>query len=155
MAQSSIEVELKERLQDIARSVSCELLHVDSRGGVLRLVLDRAEGVTLDDCARVSRLASALLDAEDFGDRRYVLEVSSPGLDRELYGPQDYARFLGRSVRVTFSDPDSGRKQTVSGRLDAWDEDRGGAAIVTAADTGVEHVIPLDSIRRAKLEIEL
>lgn len=155
MAQSSIEIELKERLEEVARGASCELLHADFRSGILRLVLDRPEGVTLDDCARVSRLASAVLDAEDFGDRRYVLEVSSPGLDRQLYRPQDYERFVGRRVRVTFCDPASGRKRTISGRLEAYDPDTGGAATVLATEGGARHVIPLQDIQLAKLEIEL
>lgn len=155
MGRSTVEKRLQEELEEIARGASCELLDVEFQGGILRLVLDRAEGVTLDDCARVSRLASALLDTEDFGDRRYVLEVSSPGLDRRLYRAEDYARFLGHAVRVTFSDPDTGRKRTVAGRLVAYDDDRGGSATVVAKEGGTQHVIPLQDIKQARLVIEL
>ncbi|HVT57422.1 MAG TPA: hypothetical protein VHR45_03395 [Thermoanaerobaculia bacterium] len=75
------------------------------------------EGVSLADCERVARQVSALLDVLDFGAGRYLLEVSSPGLDRPLYRPRDYHRFLGRRARVTFEEPGAHSKKTVSGRL--------------------------------------
>ena len=73
--------------------------------------------MTLADCEHVSRQVSALLDVLDFGTGRYVLEVSSPGLDRQLYKPRDYDRFAGRLARVTFQDPETGKKKTVVARL--------------------------------------
>jgi hypothetical protein len=79
-------------LAAIAESVGCELVRVEFKGGVLRLMLDREPGserlgVSHEDCANVSRQASALLDVVDFGPARYTLEVTSPGLDRPLYRP--------------------------------------------------------------------
>ena len=62
-------------------------------------------GVSLGDCEHVAKQASALLDVLDFGNGRYLLEVSSPGLDRQLYRPGDYRRFLGRLARVTYELP--------------------------------------------------
>src|SRR6185369_3709461 len=76
--------ELQPELEAIAESAGCELVHVEIKGGVLRLFLDKPEGITLADCEHVSKLASAYLDVVDFGKSRYVLEVSSPGLDRQL-----------------------------------------------------------------------
>ena len=83
----------------VAARSGCELLEIETRDRLLRLVVDRPEGVTIDDCQAVGRQISALLDVEDFGDSRYTLEVSSPGLDRKLYGPRDYERFQGCSPR--------------------------------------------------------
>src|SRR5437764_15262563 len=105
--------EIIPELEAVAAASGCELLAAELKGGVMRLILDRPEGgVTLADCEHVSRQASALLDVLDFGAGRYVLEVSSPGLDRQLYRPQDYDRFAGRLARVTYTDPETGKKKT-------------------------------------------
>ena len=82
-----------------------ELVHVQylaqQRSPLLRVYIDKPGGVTLDDCQAVSRQASVLLDVEDLFSGRYVLEVSSPGLDRPLFRVEDYLRFSGREVRLT------------------------------------------------------
>lgn len=155
MGSATVEPCLHERLAEAARSASCELLHVEYRAGVLRLILDRPEGVNLEHCAQVSRQASAVLDSEDFGDRKYVLEVSSPGLDRELYSSADYERFVGHAVRVTFADAASGKRRTISGPLLAFDPDQGGRVTVEAEDRRQTEVVPLQDIHKARLEIEL
>src|SRR5690349_9446948 len=90
--------ELTPELEQIATAAGCELLHVELKGGILRLVLDKPDGgVNLEDCQHVSKQASALLDVLDFGKSRYVLEVTSPGPDRQLYRPRDYERFPASS----------------------------------------------------------
>jgi ribosome maturation factor RimP len=121
---------------------------------VLQLVLDHPQGVTLAHCEAVSKQASAMLDVEDFGGDRYVLEVTSPGLDRQLYRPSDYDRFLGRRARVTFSDHE-GKKMTIVGRLAAF---RGGevAAVTLVEDVSSrEHIIPLAAIKIARLVVDM
>jgi ribosome maturation factor RimP len=128
-------------------------------------------GVSLGDCEHVARQASAFLDVADFGGGRYVLEVSSPGLDRALYRPSDYRRFRGRLARVTFDDPATGGKRTVVGRLDGLDEAAGSVTLALEAPAPPAAaprkpaagpaagarlaVIPLNTIRLARLEIEL
>jgi ribosome maturation factor RimP len=130
--------EIEAELAEIAAAAGCELIHVEWKGGVLRLVLDRqtdqaspaavesspdsddsagasAAGVSLGDCEHVAKQASALLDVLDFGRGRYLLEVSSPGLDRQLYGPRDFQRFLGRLARVSYEA--AGKRRTVVARL--------------------------------------
>src|SRR3954468_1088259 len=102
--------EIMPELEAVAQAVGCELVHAELKGGVLRLFVDRPEGVTLAECEQVSRQVSALLDVLDFGAGRYVLEVSSPGLDRQLYRPPDYERFAGHLARVTYEDPETGKK---------------------------------------------
>ena len=151
----AVDPELAGELSAIARSAGVELAHGELAGNVLRLILDRPEGdqgVSLGDCELVAKQASALLDVVDFGKSRYVLEVSSPGLDRELYAPRDYARFAGRLAKVTFEDGE-GRKKTVVGRLRGLAQATG---IVTLDVEGQgELAVALDRIRKAKLEIEL
>jgi ribosome maturation factor RimP len=155
MATTRITAPLETELQSVAGQLGCELLHISFRGGVLQAVLDRENGgVTLQDCESFSKLASAVLDLEDFGRDRYVLEVSSPGLDRELYRPRDYERFRGREVRVTFLEGSERKKRTVVGRLASWQDASGGLATVVEA-SGAEHHIPLSDIKVAKLVAQL
>lgn len=155
---SVIDDDLERELAAVAERAGCELVHAEFKGGVLRLFIDRPEeGVTLADCELVSKQVSPLLDVLDFGSGRYTLEVSSPGLDRQLYRARDFERFVGRKVRVTFFE--DGGKRTVVGRLEAFDDDEGGGtATVAEEDRGAAsatHAIPLSDVSVARLEIEL
>jgi ribosome maturation factor RimP len=109
--------------------------------------------VTLEHCQTVSKQVSAHLDVADWGGGRYTLEVSSPGLDRELFRPQDFARFTGSQVRVTWRPPEG--KRTIVGTLESFvpaTEDPGSpAAIVVAVAPDQIHHIPLSSIDAARL----
>lgn len=150
----ALESELLAELEEIAASAGCQLEHAEWKGGVLRLVLDRPEGgVSLGDCQTVSKQVSALLDVVDFGKNRYTLEVSSPGLDRQLYRPRDYERFAGRLARVTFRAAATGQKRTVVGRLEAFQPEREEVALSTAA--GERLLVHLHEIETARLEPEL
>jgi ribosome maturation factor RimP len=153
----AVDPELAAELAAIARASDLELAHVEIKGNVLRLILDRVEGdqgVTLADCEAIAKQVSGLLDVVDFGKSRYILEVSSPGLDRELYGPRDYARFAGRLARVSFED-EAGRKKTVVGRLRGFAAEPGSVTLEVEDKGAGELAIPLDRIRKAKLEVEL
>jgi ribosome maturation factor RimP len=155
-AAGRIDPDLAAEFEAIADSIGCELVAAERKGATLRLFIDRPDGgVTLADCERVSKLVSALLDVVDFGNERYVLEVSSPGLDRQLYRPRDWERFIGQQVRVTFLAPDGGGKRTVTGRLEAFQPDgaEGGEATVVT-DEGERLELPLEQIQVARLEIE-
>ena len=150
--------ELQPELEQIAAANGCELVHVELKGGVLRLILDKPEGVTLADCELVAKHSSAYLDVADFGKSRYVLEVSSPGLDRELYKPADVERFLGKLARVAIIDPENGKKRTVIGRLQEMQpaETIGDSKVVVTDDkTGERTEVLWKDIRNARLEIEL
>ena len=152
--------EIQPELEQIAEAAGCELVHVETKGGVLRLFIDKLEGVSLADCEHVSKLASAWLDVMDFGQGRYVLEVSSPGLDRQLYKARDYARFVGHKVRVTVEDPETRKKKTVVGRLEAFDlaegAPEGDARVAVAVEPKGERLeVSLKDIRVARLEVEL
>jgi ribosome maturation factor RimP len=152
MTRRTIDAELEEEFAAVAEQAGCELVHAEFAGDTLRLILDRPEGVTLSHCERVSRQVSALLDTLDYGPGGYVLEVTSPGLDRQLYRPRDYQRFAGRRVRVTWRE--DGVKRTDSGRLESFDAAGAGCAVV-APDRGEPLRIPLTAIEMARLEIEL
>lgn len=156
--------ELTPEIEQVAQAAGCELVHAELKGGVLRLFIDKPEGVTLADCEHVSKQVSALLDVLDFGTSRYVLEVSSPGLDRQLYKPGDYDRFAGRLARVTFEDPETGKKKTVVARLRGLrravetpeDADATEAEVLLADErTGEPWGLPLKNVKTARLEIEL
>jgi ribosome maturation factor RimP len=153
MSRNSIPPALEQELSAIAAEQGCELVHVAFKGGTLQIMLDHPDGVTLAHCEAVSRQASALLDVEDFGSARYVLEVTSPGLDRPLYRPADYQRFLGRRLRVTFRQGPERVKRTIGGTLESFDPDRQ-VANVREEDGGSELSIPLSDIQSARLQID-
>ena len=105
---------------EIVGFAGMELVHLEMRregaGLVLRLFIDKDGGVTLDDCARISRQVSTQLDADDPIPNRYTLEVSSPGIDRPLVREEDYGRFAGHNIRLTTAAPLEGQRR-FSGRL--------------------------------------
>lgn len=155
MASTTLEGELVEELTAVAAAAGCELLHAEYRGRTLRVFLDRPDGgVTVDDCANVSKEISALLDVADFGRDRYTLEVSSPGLDRPLYGPGDYERFRGHTVRVSYRDPETRTKKTITGRLEEY-RAANDEIVVVEAQGETPHTLALGDVLRARLEIEL
>ena len=101
----------REEIAAIADETGCRLLAVETAGTgrytILRLVLERSDGgsVSVDDCERVSREVSPLLDATDEIGHKYTLEVSSAGLDRKLYSIDDALRFVGQRIRVKTENP--------------------------------------------------
>jgi len=120
-------------------------LRFSGRQGVLRLFIDRPAGVGLDDCEKVSRAVSALLDVEDPIPGRYYLEVSSPGLDRKLTKPAHFQRFTGETLKVQTRFPIEGRRR-FRGRLLSADDKN----IVLEVD-GTQHSLPLATIDSARL----
>jgi ribosome maturation factor RimP len=113
---------------------------------VLRLFIDRENGIGLDDCQTVSRLVDPILDAEDFIDGNYVLEVSSPGFDRPLRRPQDFERFIGEPVVVKTHMPVNGRKR-IKGLLTAFD-----SGMVAIACEDAVYNVHLENVRKANLD---
>ena len=82
----------------------------EGRKWILRLFIDREGGVTLDDCANISRQLSIALDVEDFIDRQYLLEVSSPGINRPLTKDADFNKYSGKKVRIKTLEPIAGQR---------------------------------------------
>jgi ribosome maturation factor RimP len=123
-----------------------ELEYSPGRGhGLLRLYIDATAGITLDDCERVSRAASELLDAEDPVPGQYTLEVSSPGLERPLRTARQFARFVGETVYVETVQAVEGRRR-FKGALTA-----AGAAAVEVEVDGQRWTLPITGIRKAHL----
>ncbi len=130
-------------------------LRRESVGWVLRVTLDRPgvagageDGISVDDCQRVSRDLGTLLDVEDALDHAYTLEVSSPGLDRPLRSLADYRRFVGRLAQVVVSEAVDGQ-QFLKGRIHEVTDD----AVMLDAGSRV-HRVPFHAISRGRLEVE-
>jgi ribosome maturation factor RimP len=156
MGQKKFDAALRAEVAAIAESHGCELVQVDFARGVLQIILDKVDGgVTLDHCQKVSKEVSALLDVSDFGDQRYVLEVGSPGLDRELFSEKDYRRFVGSLVRVTFLGGTERQKKTIIGRMVDFAAEGPAGAAITVRTADSEQLIALRDIKKARLEIEL
>jgi ribosome maturation factor RimP len=122
----------------------------ERRGWVLRVFIDKESGVTLDDCARVSREFGQLLDVEDIIPTSYQLEVSSPGLDRPLKKEEDFVKYSGRKVRIKTKEQVSGRRNFKGALLGCTE----GKVMVKVEGSGV-FTIPFSAILKANLEIEL
>jgi ribosome maturation factor RimP len=109
-----IEGSVTQLAEPLTESLGLELVQVqyqhESMGWTLRILVDRTGGVTVDDCASVSRELSDLLDVEDLIPNAYHLEVSSPGLDRPLVKPEDYSRFVGREITLRTRQAIDGRR---------------------------------------------
>jgi ribosome maturation factor RimP len=117
--------------------------------GTLRLFLDREGGITLEELARLSRVVSQILDVHDPIPGSYTLEVSSPGLTRELKKPADYQRYVGRLVRLTSRAPIEGR-QVHRGILRGLEGD-----LVSLEVEGRLVTIPVRDIAKARLDLDL
>jgi len=120
---------------------------VPGRGeSLLRLYIDRADGlVTVEDCEAASREVSALLDVEDPIPGHYLLEVSSPGIDRPLFSAEQFARFIGDEAKVTLKLPRDGRRR-LRGRIVAVEDDR-----ITLEGDDVTMEVRNDEIESARL----
>jgi ribosome maturation factor RimP len=119
------------------------------RRWVLTLFIEKAGGVTLDDCAHISRQVGERIEVDNLIDHAYTLEVSSPGLDRPLRTLADYERFHEHLVRIITTIPIQGRS-TIVGRLKGVE---GHTILVEAERAGIVP-IPVTQIKRARLEIE-
>jgi len=139
-------------VEPVLDDLQLELVEVQFRresvGWVLRLVIDSEDGITVDDCASVSREVGHLLEVEDLIEQSYNLEVSSPGLDRPLKKERDFIRNKGRKAKVTLSEPLEGRAQLI-GVIEGFDQDK----LILNTDTGSVQ-IPHGLIAKAKLVIE-
>jgi ribosome maturation factor RimP len=141
--------DLRSLLEPAVERLGYELTDLEAKltgkNGVLRLFIDQPQGIGLEDCEKVSRAVSALLDVEDPIPGHYELEVSSPGLDRKLTKPSHFQRFTGETLKVQTRFPIAGRRR-FRGRLLRSDAQN----IVLEVD-GQEHGLPLASIETARL----
>ena len=153
MAQTTMPATLRERLPaligPLVGRLGYELVELEQSSGrgsaVVRLFIDRPEGVGLEDCERVSREVSALLDVEDPIPTAYTLEVSSPGFDRLLRTPAHFARFVGARIAVELAAPREGRRRYTGTLLTADD-----AGIALEVD-GQQVAVSFAEIGKARL----
>ncbi len=136
-------------LRDLVQADGMELVHIEYQSktspSVLRIYIDKPGGVGLQDCTRVSKHASALLDEEDFIPRRYVLEVSSPGIERPLFKEADYRRFVGKEIRLITTETIEDRRK-FTGLIRTFSE-----GILKLVLDGETYQIPFSKIRKANL----
>lgn len=150
-------------VEPTVRDLGCDLIFVEVGSGAggrrtLRLFIDSHDGdevadaeagqggVTIADCAKVSREVSALLDVEDPVDGAYVLEVSSPGLDRPLARPKDFERYRGRRVRLRTGSPVAGRRNFAGVLVGLEDGD-----VVVEGEEGAYRV-PYKALQKANID---
>ena len=118
---------VREIVERVATSSGLEVVDVEFRGGgksrMLRIIIDKPAGVTHEDCSNVSREVGTILDVEDAVAGSYLLEVSSPGLDRKLSSPADFERFVGSLVKLTMREAVDGNRH-YEGRLEGTHDGR-------------------------------
>lgn len=154
MDKQAIESRIRSIAEAAAADNGVELVHTEFAGAkkslTLRIYIDKPGGVSIEDCTAVSHSVEAALDADDFIPDPYLLEVSSPGLERGLYSEADFAKFAGSKAKVRTSEPIGGQSN-FSGR------------IVSVADGEVAFedktsglvTIPYASVAKANLRVDL
>jgi ribosome maturation factor RimP len=147
-----------EKVQEIAGRVGAseglEIVDVQLLGGggsrLLRIFIDKPEGVTHADCEFMSLNVGTILDVEDvIPGGRYTLEVSSPGVERKLTRPQEFERFLGHKIKVVLRQAVDGQKHW-AGILNSFAE----GTITLEPSPGKSVQFPLDQVERANLKFE-
>jgi ribosome maturation factor RimP len=149
---------LGEKLTEIAQKVAdkhnLELVRAEVLGSVksptVRIFIDKPQGISHEDCVAVSRELGTILDENDLLPAAYLLEVSSPGLERELYSLQDFVKFSGNLAKVRTKMPINGQRN-FRGRIKTVE----GEEIVFTDKTNGEVRFPLTAVAKANLEIDL
>jgi ribosome maturation factor RimP len=146
---SKLELELTTMLEPAVEALGFELLGLEfvqaGRHSTLRVYIEHENGITVDNCADVSRQVSAILDVEDPITNEYDLEVSSPGVDRPLFKPAHFEQAQGEEVRVRTKLPQDGRRN-FKGDLVSVSGD-----MITLQIDGQDHMIMLSNIERANI----
>lgn len=146
---ATLEQNLQEMLQGAVEDLGCELWGIEcqrtGRFMTVRLFIDKEGGVTVDDCADVSRQVSAILDVEDPIADKYNLEVSSPGLDRPLFTLPQFERYIGQDIAVHLRIPVMERRKW-QGKLERIEND-----MVTLIVDGQEQVLVFGNIQKSNV----
>jgi ribosome maturation factor RimP len=154
MTDGSIEQRVERIAARAAQDRGLELVHVEVAGPsgkpIVRIFIDKPQGVTHEDCSELSLHVGTILDVEDFIPASYTLEVSSPGLERGLYKRADYERFKGQLAKLKTRAPINGQRN-FRGRITSVE----GEEVLFADRTNGEVRIPLASIAKANLEIDV
>ena len=142
--------QLREMLTPTIESLGYECWGIEYSGQgkntVLRIFIDHVNGIQVDDCAKVSRQCSAVLDVEDPIASEYDLEVSSPGIDRPLFTEEQFGKYVGSVVAVKLRFPFEGRRK-FTGRLNGVED----GDVIVQVDNH-EYCLPVSSIDKANIE---
>jgi ribosome maturation factor RimP len=154
MGNDSIEARVQELAERVAIDHGLELVHAEVAGPdnkpIVRVFIDKPQGVTHDDCCDVSTHLGTILDVEDFIHASYTLEVSSPGLERGLYKRADYERFSGSDAKLKTRQAINGQRN-FRGRLLGVEGDE----VIFDDRTNGRVQIPLNLITKANLEVDV
>ena len=154
MGEGSIEQRVQEIAERVAIDHGLELVHAEVAGPegrpIVRVFIDKPEGVTHEDCSEVSLHIGTILDVEDFIHSAYTLEVSSPGLERGLYKREDYERFAGHLARMKTRVAIDGQRN-FRGRIVGLETE----SVIFEDKTSGRVRIPLAEIAKANLEIDV
>jgi ribosome maturation factor RimP len=149
MPMAAADSKLHELLKPVVEALNCELWGLELQSGgkrkLLRIYIDSEDGIGVEDCERVSRQSSSILDVEDAINGEYVLEVSSPGMDRPLYELAQYEKYKGEDISLRLRFPYDGRRN-FKGRLVGIDGDE---IVLVVADT--EYLFPIEGIDKANV----
>jgi len=152
MAKGSIPQVIEELAEPIIRSQGLELVDVEykkeGKNWFLRLFIDKEGGVNVEDCKTVSRLMEDMIEVEDLIQAHYILEVSSPGLDRPIKKEKDFLRYQGKTIQVSTYSPIDSRKK-FKGIIEKYENE---TLFLKMDDRTVE--IPIGNLASARLEIE-
>jgi len=151
--QEVVTAKIEEVAQQVAQGEGLEVVEVEVKGGgsarLVRIAIDKPEGVTHADCGLVSEKVGAILDAEDVLPGHYTLEVSSPGVERKLFKPKDYQRFQGKKAKVTLREPVDGRR-TWEGTLAGYAD----GIVLLETEPGKTREFPFEQVQKANLKFE-
>src|SRR5215204_1032316 len=139
--------------ENAAQDAGLELVHVEIAGTgrkpAVRIFIDKPDGVTLEDCSTISLRVGKILDEEDFIPAAYVLEVSSPGLERGLYKLTDFQKFAGEMAKVKTNEPINGQKN-FQGKITSVE----GQDIIFEDKINGTVTIPYNIVAKANLQID-
>lgn len=154
MAKEAIEQRVREISSEVADANGLELVHSEVVGAVknrtVRIFIDKPGGVTHEDCAVVSNQVGEIIDNEDFIPTAYVLEVSSPGLERGLYSVKDFEKFSGSLAQFKTYQAINGQKN-FTGRITGVENE----TILFVDNTNGEVKVPYSAISKANLQVDL
>jgi len=154
MADSSIEDRVQKIAERVATDHGLELVHAEVAGPenkpIVRVFIDKPQGVTHEDCTEMSFHLGTILDVEDFIHASYTLEVSSPGLERGLYKRADYERFVGSQAKLKTRQPIQGQRNFRGCLLGVEGDD-----VLFEDRTNGKVRVPLELITKANLEVDV
>ena len=154
MSREEVTAKVQEIAERVAASEGLEVVEVQMLGGggarVLRIFIDKPEGVTHGDCEAISQNVGTILDVEDvIPGAHYTLEVSSPGVERKLTKPGDFERFVGKKVKVALREPVENQRHYM-GTLKSFSE----GILTLEPSPGKSVQFPLDQVEKANLKFE-